>query len=130
MSRHFFLALSVAFLTGCGGGGSSSPAPTQPPVVQPPVTPSNSVMVFSPSSVTANYKAGNSTTVTLNAKIISNELLSSETFPYLYIVDSNKVLASNVIVTQIDDTNFSLSFKKSATLAKVSLQRHIPNSTV
>lgn len=119
LSRHFLLALSMAFLTGCGGGGGdSSPAPTLPPVTQPPITPSNSVAIFSPSILSANFKAGTSTTVTVNAKIISAELLSSETFPYLYIVDSNKVLASNVIVTQINDTNFSLSFKTSATLAK------------
>ena len=127
MSRHFLLAFSLALITGCGGGGSST-EPTQPPVVQSPLTPSNTVAVFptpsnmvavfSPTIVSANYKAGTTTTVSVNAKIISAELLASETAPFLYIVDSNKVLAANVDVTQVDADNVSMSFKTSAALAQ------------
>lgn len=85
-------------MTACGGGTSV------------PTTSSEEVIRLSEPALFANIKQGTSSTISLQATLLNPGIFAGAKNYYVYVADKNKVLASNVNVTPLSPTLFSLTF--------------------
>ena len=93
--------LLMLMLVSCGGGGGGADSPA-------------SVLAFTPSVITANFKEGTSATLNVRATVVDRTAINGPV--YIYVVDSQQVLSTVVSITQLDTTNFSATLRTLPTL--------------
>lgn len=108
MIRQFLLASCLVLLTACGGGGgdtNTGGGSTTPPALR-----------FSSEVVSANYRAGNASPVTLQATVNNPNDFANATAVYAYVVDPKQVLQGQVLIRALNAESYSITFYPSSLL--------------
>jgi hypothetical protein len=101
---HRLLALGLfALLTSCGGGGGGGSSGSKP------------ALIFTPSTLTANFRAGTFASVTVRAT--ATDPGSYNGTLYVYIVDAKQVLAGTPSLSAVDSSTIAATLYTSASLA-------------